>query len=190
MKKIISLVLAVVMFACLLVPAMTVNAATAYTYYVSSAGPDDGDGTEAKPFKDIVAAMDKALTLKFAEGDTVKFIVVGEAAAARTVFKADNTIQAQQWLATPSSVISTGTMSEAMFLCVRDDAGKIQQNEDLTPKMIPITIEGKDANAKLIFPVDHSSSTRRYWCNEVIVKNITCVAKAAQEFDLAGASYQ
>ena len=113
MKKIISLVLAVVMFACLLVPAMTVNAATAYTYYVSSAGPDDGDGTEAKPFKDIAAAMDKAVTNTYAEGDTVKFIVVGEANAAKVAVSAT----AQQWLAVPSTAVSTSTLDEKMFMC-------------------------------------------------------------------------
>ena len=64
MKKIISLVLAVVMFAALLIPAMSVNAATAYTYYVSETGSDtEGDGTEAKPFKNIDAAMDKAIAV-------------------------------------------------------------------------------------------------------------------------------
>ena len=104
MKKIISLVLAVVMFACLLVPAMTVNAATAYTYYVSATGSDtDGDGSEAKPFQNIAAAIDKALTVKYVEGDTVKPVIVGEVDACKTD-------AALQYLAGPSTTISTGTI--------------------------------------------------------------------------------
>ena len=173
--KVLSLVLAVAMFACLLIPVMNVSAAgTAYTYYLSENGNDEKDGlSEANALVSVGAVMKKIFANTYAEGDTVKVIVIGD-----VLHPAFQMTFAYNLSSTSSGGANNNHGKEhTALLCVRDGEGKPVKNEDGTVKMIPFTVEGKDSTSKITFDLGNESASRKFCHNEMTFKNITFTTK-------------
>jgi len=153
--KILSLMLAVAMFACLLIPAMSANAATAHVYYVSATGDDSNDGlSEANAKKSLLSAIKEAEKLTLVDGDTVTIKIsgaVGEAAD------------------------SSGNPSYSAQQLLSSGRNGGENLDDANGKLIPLILEGVTADAKVIFAHkgDDTASTRRYVMNDITFKNLT-----------------
>ena len=145
MKKIVSVLLAVLMMTCLLVPAMTVNAATEHVYYVSATGDNAKDGkTEANAMKTVAAAVKVAENATgYAAGDSVVIKVSG-------VVNEGGSLQGL-----------LGSKYQAIYV-----AG--------TKTKIPVIVEGTTADAAIKFDAGKENwSNRRFAYLDIVFKNIS-----------------